>query len=178
MITTTWVLTETVVNVERTDSYFLAQIHREKSVERPVDIPESMQNMPLRQATSRYDWFVVRGNRLYRQERKLDLSHLSSALREFVFPLKLGAKWYLSDEKAKRYPTYADAWMLRKVTKVGSVIVPAGQFDHCFFLEDEWAGTTFETWFCPGVGIVDKKVEHHGTPEGYRQVLIRYHLEK
>jgi hypothetical protein len=178
MITTTWMLTETVVNVERTDSYFLAQIHREKSAERPVHIPVGMRSMPLRHATSRYDWFVVSGNRLYRQDRNLDLPHLSTALREFVFPLKLGAKWYLSDEKAKRYPTYADAWMLRKVTKVGPVVVPAGQFDHCFFLEDEWAGTTFETWFCPGVGVVDRKVEHHGTPEGYRQVLIRYHLEK
>jgi len=113
---------------------------------------------------------------MYRQEGDLDLSSLSTALLEFVFPVKLGEKWYRSDEKARLNPTYADDWMLRKVTKVGTVVVPAGEFNDCFFLEEEWAGTTFETWFCPNVGIVDEKGDHHGTPYGFRQVLIRYQL--
>ncbi len=178
MITTTWALTETVVNVKSVSSDFVAQIHQEKSVEMPVAVPESMRGIPLRPAASSDEWLVVSGNRLYRQEKKLDLPHLSTALLEFVFPLEPGEKWYLSDEKAKLYPTYADEWMLRKVTKVGAVVVPAGHFDNCFFLEDAWAGATFEIWFCPDVGVVDKKVDHHGTPEGYRQVLIRYQLNK
>ena len=67
--------------------------------------------------------------------------------------------------------------MLRTVTRVGAAVVPAGTFDNCFLLTEEWAGTSFETWFCPHVGIVDRKVDHHGTPEGYRQILVRYHLE-
>ena len=113
-----------------------------------------------------------------RQERDLDLSSLSTALLEFVFPVELGEKWYQSDEKAKLNPTYADDWMLRKVTKVGTIVVPAGEFSHCFFLEETWGGTTFETWFCPSVGVVDRKADHHGTPGGFRQVLIRYQLNK
>jgi hypothetical protein len=95
-----------------------------------------------------------------------------------VFPLELGEKWYVSDEKAKLHPTYDDDWMLRKVTKVDTVVVPAGRFDNCFFLAEEWAGTTFETWFCPNVGIVDAKSDHHGTPMGWHQVLTRYQLKK
>lgn len=176
IITTTLVVTETVVEVKNISSYLVAKIHREESAEVPVGEVPSWQGVPLRPATSSDYWLVVSGNRMYRQERDLDLSSLSTALLEFVFPVKLGEKWYRSDEKAKLYPTYADDWMLRKVTKVGTVVVPAGEFNDCFFLEEEWAGATFETWFCPDVGIVDEKGNHHGTPEGFRQVLIRYQL--
>jgi hypothetical protein len=180
IITTTRVVTETVVGVESISSYFVAKIHRDESAEMPGgDVPPSWQGVPLRPATSSDYWLVVSGNRMYRQERGLDLANLSStALLEFVFPLKLGEKWYQSDEKAKLNPTYADDWMLRKVTKVETVVVPAGYFNNCFFLEEAWAGTAFETWFCPNVGIVDRKVDHHGTPSGFHQVLIRYQLKK
>lgn len=179
IITTTRVVTETVVEIENISSHFVAKIHREESAEIPVgDVPPSWQGVPLRPATSSEHWLVVSGNRMYRQERNLDLSSLSTALLEFVFPVKLGEKWYQSDEKAKLNPTYADDWMLRKVTKVGTVVVPAGEFSHCFFLEETWGGATFETWFCPSVGVVDRKGDHHGTPGGFRQVLIRYQLNK
>lgn len=179
IITTTRVVTETVIEVKNISSYLVAKIHREESAEVPVgDVPPSWQGVPLRPATSSDYWLVVSGNRMYRQERELDLSSLSTALLEFVFPIKLGEKWYRSDEKARLNPTCADDWMLRKVTKVGIVVVPAGEFNDCFFLEEEWAGTTFETWFCPNVGIVDEKSDHHGTPGGFRQALIRYQLNK
>lgn len=180
IITTTRVVTETVVDVKSVSSYFVAKIHRDESAEMPVgDVPPSWQGVPLRPATSSDYWLVVSGDRMYRQERGLDLANLSrTALLEFVFPLKVGGKWYVSDEKAKLNPTYADDWMLRKVTKVDTVVVPAGRFNSCFFLEEEWAGTTFETWFCPNVGIVEKKSDHHGTLEGYRQALVRYQLKK
>jgi len=179
IITTTRVVTETVVEVKNISSYLVAKIHREESAEIPVgDVPPSWQGVPLRPATSSEYWLVVSGNRMYRQERNLDLSSLNTALLEFVFPLELGEKWYQSDEVAKLNPTYAEGWMLRKVTKVGTVVVPAGHFNNCFFLEEAWAGTTFETWFCPNVGVVDQKADHHGTPGGFRQVLIRYQLNK
>ncbi len=178
ILTTTLVVTETVVEVKNISSYLVAKIHREESAEIPVGEVPPRRGAPLRPATSSDYWLVVSGNRMYRQERELDLSSLSTALLEFVFPVKLGEKWYQSDEKAKLYPTYADDGMLRKVTKVGTVVVPAGEFNNCFFLVEVWAGTTFETWFCPNVGVVDRKVDHHGTPGGFRQVLIRYQLNK
>ncbi len=179
ILTTTRVITETVVEVKNTSSFIIATIHREESAEIGTVVPPSWRGVPLRPATSSDYWLVVSGNRLYRQESSLDLANLSStALLDFVFPLKLGAQWYQSDEKAKLNPTYADDWMLRKVTKVGTVVVPAGRLNNCFFLEEVWAGTTYEMWFCPNVGIVDRKVDHHGTPEGYHQVLINYQLKE
>lgn len=178
IMTTTRTLTETVVEVKNTSSYFAAKIREDQSAEMPVVIPKSTQSEPLRPAESYEYWLVVNGNRLYRQERNLDLTQLDTALLEFVFPLQLGAKWYLSDEKAKLNPTYADDWMLRKVTQVDTVVVPAGRFNNCFFLEDEWADATFEIWFCPNVGVVDRKSDSKGRPEGFRKMLIRYQLEK
>ncbi|MDD3829221.1 MAG: hypothetical protein PHY79_24890, partial [Anaerolineae bacterium] len=179
IVTTTLIVTKTVVEVNNTSSYLMAKIHQEESAEIPVgEVPPSWQGVPLRPATSSEYWLVVSGNRMYRQERNLDLPSLSTALLEFVFPVKLGNKWYRSEEKAELNPTYADDWMLREVTKVGTVVVPAGEFNSCSFLEETWAGTTFETWFCPGVGVVDWKGDHHGTPGGFRQILIRYQLHK
>lgn len=177
IITTTSVVTETVVEVNNPLSFLVAQVRREESAEMPVgEVPPSWQGISLRTATSGDYWLVLSGNRLYRQEGNLDLSSLSTALLEFVFPLQLGNKWYQSDEKAKLNPTYGDDWMLRKVTLAGAVAVPAGEFDDCFFLEEAWAGTAFETWFCPGVGVVDRKSDHHGTPGGFREVLIRFQV--
>jgi len=77
IITTTLVVTETVVEVKNISSYLIAKIHREESAEVPVgEVPPSWQGVPLRPATSSDYWLVVNGNRMYRQERDLDLSSL------------------------------------------------------------------------------------------------------
>lgn len=176
IMTATLIITETVVYVENISPYFVAEIHQDQGAETPVSIPKGMESI-LRPATSGEYWLIVNGSRLYRQENKLDLSKLNEALIELVFPLRPGAMWYQTDEKAQLNPTFADNWMLRKVTKVDTVVVPAGRFNDCFLLEEEWAGTTFATWFCPNVGIVDRKVDHQGTPEGYHQVLVKHQLK-
>ena len=62
----------------------------------------------------------------------------------------------------------------RKVTKVGSITVPAGTFIDCLYLEGVIGGMTFEDWFCPGIGVVWHNAEHHGTPYGNRRELVSY----
>ncbi|MBI5879634.1 MAG: hypothetical protein HZB53_18445 [Chloroflexi bacterium] len=177
-MTVTRVVTDTVVNVETIAPYVVATIHRSEHAETAVAVPASMLDI-LMPAGSRNYWLIAKGNRLYRQDNKLDLSALDEALLELVFPLTLGAQWYQSDLLAKSNPTpRADAYMLRKVTDVGAVTVPAGHFDSCYFLQEEWAGTTFENWYCPAVGWVDRKADHHGTPEGWREVLIHYQMNR
>jgi hypothetical protein len=169
IITTTLVITETVVEVKSTSSYFIAQIHREESAEMPVgNVPPSWQGVPLRPATSSEYWLVVSGNRVYRQERNLDPSTLyDTAELELVFPLQVGEKWNLFD-----------GGILRKVVKVDTVAVPAGRFNNCFLFEDAWASDTAQTWFCPNVGIIEEKMDHHGTPMGWHSVLTRYELKR
>jgi hypothetical protein len=86
--------------VKNTAPYFVAKIRRDEGAEKAVDVPKSMPGTLLRPATSSDYWLVVSGNRIYRQERILDLTNLSStAMLQLALPLKVGEKWYLSDEK-------------------------------------------------------------------------------
>ncbi len=166
--TSTWVITETVVEVKNMSPYFVAKIHRDESAEIPVVVPQARQDEPLRPATSSDFWLVVSGNRLYRQERNLDPSSLyTTAKLELVLPLEVGKTWNLFD-----------GGIPRQVMKFGTVTVPAGDFNNCFLFDDAWTGTSSETWFCPSVGIVEEKMDHHGTPVGGHHVLVRYQLKK
>ena len=177
-MTATRVVTESVVKIETITPFAVATIHRSEDAETAVAVPANMLDI-LMPASSHDYWLIVKGNRLYRQVNKLDLSGLDEALLELVFPLKLGAQWYQTDLLARSRPTARIGdYMLRQVTKAGVVTVPAGTFDACYFLREEWAGTTFENWYCPDVGWVDRKVDHHGTPEGWREVLIRYQASR
>ncbi|MBI4674067.1 MAG: hypothetical protein HY741_20680 [Chloroflexi bacterium] len=166
IMTTTQLITETVIDVKTTSSYVAAKIHQETSADLPMFVPKELEKM-LRAATSSDYWLVLSGNRLYYQEDKLDLSTLDEALLKFVFPLEVGATWY-----------QVDTGLSRQVTKVGSVSVPAGQFENCFLLQEKWPGVSYQEWFCPKVGIVEQKGDHLGTPGGLHKVLIRYQLEE
>jgi hypothetical protein len=178
IITTTIVATETIAEMKSVSGVLTARVHREESAEQPVDkVPVSWQGVALRSATSIDYWLIVSGNRVYRQDNRLDSSNLDGALLEFMFPLRIGDEWYISDAKARLVPTpIPDDFLLRQVKQVGDVVVPAGHFNNCFLMQEKWAGTSFATWFCPQVGIVDRRVDHQGTPEGFHEVLVKYQL--
>ncbi len=166
IMTTTLVITETVVEAKNVSSFFVARIHRDEGAEAPVVIPRARKDEPLRGAKSSEHWLVLYRNRIYSQQEKLALSLPSDASKlEFVFPLRLGDSWNLYGEGIPR-----------QVKQIGEVIVPAGRFNNCVLFEDSWTGATSESWFCPGVGFVDEKSDHHGTPMGWRQVLVKYQI--
>lgn len=168
IMTATLVVTETVVEVRSTASYFAAKIHRDESAETPVVVPPSMRDTPPRPAQSSDYWLLVGENRIYRQEKNLDPSNLyDTAKLELVFPLKVGEKWNLYN-----------GGIVREIVKVDTVVVPAGRFNNCFFFEDGWATSTATTWFCPNVGFVEEKMDHRGTPVGWHQVLTKHQLKK
>lgn len=166
IVTTTLVITETVVEVKRAFTYFVARIRRDEGDEKLVAVSPSMPGISPRPSTSSEYWLIVSGNRVYRQENNLDLSNLDKALLKFAFPLRIGATWYQVDNA-----------LPRQVRKADKVIVPAGHFDNCFLLQEKWVDATLEEWFCPKVGIVDQKSDHNGRPEGFHQVLLRYQLK-
>ncbi len=177
-ITTTHVITETVVEVKSTYSYFAAKIHRDESAETPVFIAKSRQGEPLRPATSTEYWLVVMGNQIFRQEGNLGQPNLGKTdSRELLFPLRPGNQWYLYEAKDPGVPGGVSG-LFRQVLKAGTVEVPAGSFDNCFFLKDDWATNVVGNWFCPGVGWVELKDDHSGTPYGSHDVLLRYHLSR
>jgi hypothetical protein len=177
-MTATRTVTETIVDLQINSTHLAANVYREESAEEPVVVPESMQDFSvLYPANSSKYWLVFSDNRVYRQEGDLDLDSLhDTGTLEFVFPLQLGEKWYLTNAMAELNPDKSVDSMLRKVVHVNTVTIPAGSFEDCFLLAEVIGGTTFEQWFCPGVGLVDKRSDHHGTPYGAREVLVQYDL--
>jgi hypothetical protein len=175
IMTATQIITETVVEVKSDPSYFAARIDRETSDEVPVFVPQDMESL-LRPAESSEYWLVVQDNRIYHQEGEPDLSKLADTdSLEFVLPLKPGAGWNLYPPMLPNEPAQ-NGGIARQVSRTATVQVPAGRFDNCFLMKDNWVDSTVENWFCPGVGWVDLKSDHNGTPFGSRQVLLTYHL--
>lgn len=177
--TSTYVMTETVTAISTDSSYYVATVRQDPSPEFAIYLPEDMAELPGGPPEPGQYWLIAEGNRLYREHLGLDLSavHQKAAL-DFVFPLQVGAKWYESEEMAKAYPDFKNDSELHQVEKVDSVVVPAGKFENCYYLTEHIGGSAMEDWFCPGIGYVDQRNEHHGTPFGGRQVLISYHVEK
>ncbi len=178
IMTTTSTITETVVDVKTDPAYVAAKIRQDTSAEIPIAGPSDLQN--LRPASTSQYWLVRADRRLYRQDANLDLSNPDSRdSLELTFPLQAMAQWVWLPAKL---PTDPDtSGVLRQVLTVGKVQVPAGRFDSCFLIKDRWVTDTVESWFCPGVGWVDRKGDrkgdHNGTPYGSRRVLLRYELD-
>lgn len=168
IMTATLTITDTIANVETKDGFFVATVESERSAESLVEVrgdyPVTDALQPS--ATETY-WLIVDGNRVLRQDDQLNLADLESrVLVQFVFPIELNSQWSMYNAE--------DAPLNRKVTKAGSITVPAGTFTDCLYLEGVIDGTTFEDWFCPGIGLVWSNAEHHGTPYGSRQELVSY----
>ena len=171
IMTATFTMTDTMISVEVKDGFFVATVQSERSAETLVEVRG---NYPmtdsLQPAITETYWLIVDGNRVLRQDDKLNLSDLQSrVLVEFVFPISLNSQWAMYNAK--------DAPLNRDVTKVGSITVPAGTFTDCFYLEGVIGGMTFEDWFCPGIGVVWYNAEHHGTPYGNRRELVSYKVK-
>lgn len=165
ILTATHVTTETIVDIKSIASYQIVEVHRDESAEMPIFAPPSRRDEPLRPAASSNYWWLVRGNDVFLQEGAPNLAKADEALLKYVFPLKAGAKWF-----------QVGSALPREVIRLDSVVTPAGRFQNCFSLREEWAGATFLEWFCPKVGIVESSGDHHGTPFGGRKVLTSYHL--
>lgn len=167
----TYTQTDSVTRVEVKNGFFIATMQSEHTAEILVDVQG---NYPatdsLQPATTETYWLIVDGDRVLRQDGQLNLSDLQSQVFvQFVFPLRLNSQWSMYNAK--------DAPLNRKVTKVGSITVPAGTFADCFYLEGEIGGMTFDDWFCPGIGVVWSNAEHHGTPFGNKQELLSYQVK-
>ncbi|MBI2845621.1 MAG: hypothetical protein HYX86_03635 [Chloroflexi bacterium] len=172
MMTATSMITDTIIGIEVKEEFFIATVQSVQSEEVLVEVRGKYPVAnALRTATTTNYWLIVDGNRVLRQDDRLDLSDLQTrVLVEFVFPVILNSEWSIFNAK--------DAPLNRKVASIGSITVPAGEFTDCFFLETgAFAGTTIEDWFCPGIGLVWNNSEHHGTPYGGRTELVSYRVK-
>jgi hypothetical protein len=178
IMTATCTVTETVVDSEVNDDFLAVRIQRVSSAETLVS-PNNNALTPSDSIVSSEYWLVFTDTRVYRQDGNLDLSTVdSTGTLELVFPLEVGEKWYLTAEMDQLYPDQNVDSMLRKVQRKETVNLPAGQLEGCFFLEEVIGGSVFGGWFCPGMGWVERRSDHHGTPYGWRELLVEYRIEK
>ncbi len=174
IMTATSTITETAVEIQTDPTYFAAKIRQEASPETPIAGLPDLQDLARPASTTEY-WLIVTGDRLYRQDKQPDLSNLQSTdALELVFPLKPDTKWVWLPA---RLPTDVGTdGVYRQIQSIESVQVPAGRFDNCFLIQNGWVTDTSSGWFCPGVGWVEQKTDHNGTPFGGHRVLLRYQL--
>lgn len=175
LVTTTQIITETVIERKEISSLLVAQIHRQQSAETLVAAMQESdrETAILNPALEDSYWLIINGNRVYSQD-ELDLTTILSSTLEYELPFGMGDSWYLYKSMLAAFPDKSNDSMLRRVTHRQKITVPAGEFESCFQLQEMIGGTIFEQYFCPKVGIVEKRFDHHGTPFGSHLVLIEY----
>lgn len=178
IMTATWIITETIVEQRAEGPYLAFRICRDESAETVVSV-DTDAFMPVKVADSSDYWLVMTDTHQYRLVGGLNLDDPGSVGElALVFPLEVDEKWYLNREMSQLYPDKAVDSMLRKVLQESPVTVPAGDFAGCFLLAETIGGSTFDGWYCPAVGWVERGSDHHGTPYGWREVLIDTYVGK
>ncbi|MDF1512897.1 MAG: hypothetical protein P1S60_03700 [Anaerolineae bacterium] len=174
IMTFTCTITETVVNVASLDSLITVKIQREVSAEQLVSEDVQAAKPDLTASSQNY-WLVIDTNRIYRTDFTPDLPHIQDTGElELAFPLQVGKKWYLNQAMADRNPDMAVDSMLRKVVMKRQLDLSIGRSEGCYALQEIVGGSTFEKWFCPGIGWVDRRSDHSGTPYGEHEVLVAF----
>ncbi|MGE5141745.1 MAG: hypothetical protein ACM3JD_19945, partial [Rudaea sp.] len=114
------------------------------------------------------------GDRIYQSPQrpgKAGASQLALTLA-FDLPLTIGKSWCPQTPP----PANPDCASLgrRTVEEKGVYTAPAGRFEDCFEIAEDFNSGGVTRWFCPGVGIVAQKYDHRGSRFGFEQVLIKY----
>jgi hypothetical protein len=168
-----WVVTETILAVEKHQETLTAQVERIVKLQSGQPGPEFP--MPPQSGTL---WYILRGNNLYRQTGPLDLQKLSdSATLEMVFPPESIPCWPLNENELG--PLERGAAGCRYLnSQIPAYETPAGTFDNCLELLTPYLGGGTRSVFCPKIGFVAEKFDHAGSPFGYELILIGYSLQE
>ena len=62
----------------------------------------------------------------------------------------------------------------RNVVSQESFETPAGRFDDCYQITENFNSGGVVRWLCSGVGLVAQKYDHAGTRFGFQQTLVSY----
>jgi hypothetical protein len=167
-MTATYVITEKVVETQIDPPYFVAKVQRE---ERLVAAPAQWNGSE--EWTELY-WRILSGTQLYQQRFELDLSDPASFQLEYVFPLSEKESWCPGEKIQEKDCTASGK---RTVLKATSRNVPAGEFESCFEIGEDFNTGVYSHWFCPGIGIIEAKGDHSGFPFGRWEKLIDFELK-
>ena len=165
VMSATYIVTETVVSVTDTSAGSLAEVRREHRLA-AADAEWANEDYRI----SPRAWFLVRGVDVYELRQPTDQSRLGEreAPLEYRFPLAVGASWcpHLGHPE---HP--GDRWTVVEQRALDTRI---GRLESCFRLTGGYHTGWTSRWLCDGVGLVDERYDHNGTPFGIHKELRRF----
>jgi hypothetical protein len=172
----TYKLTESVVDVEAIESYFVAHVKKD------YELVNADVDWPGREFTDNQveTWYLVNENQLFESRLPVNTNKIQTdyLLLEYDFPLALNKSWCWIQGNRKNPDSKkianCESVGRREVTNTGVYETPAGTFEDCYELIDYSNGGDIIQWFCKGVGIVFMKFDHAGTRFGFEQTLLSY----
>lgn len=165
IVTATNLITETVVRAERTspDQAFLHQ-----QTASLVRAPQGWQdNSPNFNSQA---WYRTNGTRVY------STPDGSPGINTLVydFPFTVGKSW--CPQEPPDYNPNCMSMGRRTVKKHTGYETPAGKFDDCYELSQDYNSGGTTEWYCNGVGVVARKYDHAGTPFGLQDTLLHFSI--
>jgi hypothetical protein len=179
-ITATYIITETIVDTQTRPPYFATQIVQDTTLVTPSDNlagKDWQQHYLAGPGGSNSFWYVISGTQVYEQT-ELDWTEIISteATLAYIFPLTLGDRWYPDPWQRQEFPDFEVFPGTRTVYDLAERQVPAGTFQDCFEIITFYNGGSPRSWFCPGLGTVEREYHHVGTPFGHITVLISFSI--
>lgn len=171
-MTATYLITETVTNVDLFGAQIVATIERKEAV---VEAPSDW----ITQTPTLFDdsWLVISGTQVFGSFQPIDLSNLlNESWLLYDFPLTVGKRWCPYQQSALPKPMNCDGVAKLTVTEPATYHTPAGHFEDCFEIVEAITSGGRHWGFCSEIGIVKEWYDHGGSKFGYEKVLVGYSL--
>jgi hypothetical protein len=172
----TYRLTESVVDVEWTLTYFIAHVKKDYELgEADIDWPDGEFTDDQLET-----WYLRNESQIFESHLPVDTNNIQAEffLLAYDLPISLGKSWCWPqvDLKSPDDKQIANCEFVgkRTVTNEGSFQTPAGRFEACYELTDYFNNGNIIHWFCEGVGVVFRKFDHAGTRFGFEQTLLSH----
>ncbi len=164
--TTDCCITLTVVSNQMVWDYFVAEIEQDQAFasEWPPFLPGV--------GKANFWYAISPSGEVYFLTRLVNVDFIPSAYLMYRFPLDQKGYWYHSaqDRQADSGFNYTFAEGPQEFT------TPAGVMDRCYWVATPYNSGGVQEWVCEGVGFVENKYDHNGTPYGYETVLLSYEI--
>jgi hypothetical protein len=172
---------ERVSDVQSYPTFILAHIQGTRTL---VAADPGWQELDTTGSGSYEYYYVLEDGNVFRSSAYPDLDTIQTEqmVKEFQFPMAVGAEWCPSMPDEGNLSTSTEtidpcAYTGKRVIEAeGSYQTPAGSFKGCYQMRDMDNMGGVIQWFCKGVGMVAQKYEHLGSRFGYSQELTAFTL--
>jgi hypothetical protein len=114
-------------------------------------------------------WYRIRGN----QVLSIHSPESQNGSLLYDFPLAADKSWCPQEILPDNLPS-CHMNGLRTVENRTSYTTPAGTFDECYEISEEYNSGGVWEWFCDGVGTVARRYDHGGTAFGFQDTLVGF----